>query len=191
LAPQVRLATPGDRVRVVGTLAAAFVADPVLRFIFPDDDDYRDGAPLFFGALFDKRMQSGTVWVADDGDAAALWDPPEASGSSDLRLLAAGARARVDQYDTAVHSALPAAPFWYLGVLGTHPDAAGRGLGRAVMAAGIDAAAFAELPAVLETSKLQNLEFYGRGGWHVEAVIDDPVRTWILHVNPVPPLARR
>jgi GNAT superfamily N-acetyltransferase len=191
MTPEVRLATPGDRERVVGSLTAAFVADPVLRYLFPSDAEFRTGAPVFFGALFDKRVRSGTVWVADDGSAASLWDAPDGAGSSDLSGLGAGALSRLNQYDAAIHGALPRIPFWYLGVLGTHPDAAGRGLGRAVMAAGIAAAAESGLPCVLETSKPENLEYYARHGWQVTDVVDAPVRTWILRVNPDTPLARR
>ena len=191
MAPEVRLATPGDRARVVESLAAAFVADPVLRYLLPSDDEFRAGAPVFFGALFDKRVRSGTVWVADDGLAASLWDAPEASGSSDLSALGAGPQSRLQEYDAAIHGALPRIPFWYLGVLGTHPDAVGRGLGRAVMAAGIAAAAESGLPCVLETSTPRNLDFYGRDGWQVTGTVDAPVRTWILRVNPDTPLARR
>lgn len=184
MASEVRLATSGDRARVVESLAAAFVADPVLRYLFPTDDEFHVGAPVFFGALFDNRLGAGTVWVADEGRAASLWDGPQATGSSDLSGLQPGPLARVQEYDAAIHAALPRTPFWYLGVLGTHPDAAGRGLGRAVMAAGVASAEESGLPCVLETSKPENLEFYARGGWEVIDVVENPVRTWVLRRRP-------
>jgi GNAT superfamily N-acetyltransferase len=185
----VRLATSGDRTRVLDTLVTAFAADPVLRYLFPGDAEYRSGAAMFFGALFDKRVAAGTAWVAEDGRAVAMWDDPDATGSSDLSGLDAAVLTRVAEYDDAVHAALPSTPFWYLGVLGTHPDVAGRGWGRALMSAGIAAAG--DVPCVLETSNPANVGFYGRSGWQVIGAIDHPVPTWILRVNPVPPLARR
>ena len=191
MTPDVRPATPGDRARVVETAVAAFAADPVLRYQFPDDAQYRHQGALFFGALFDKRVAAGTVWVAADGLAVSMWDPPGATGSSDLSGLDPEARARVDTYDAAVHAALPSGPSWYLGVLASHPDAAGRGLGHAAMSAGMDVAAASGLPCVLETSKPANLAYYARTGWEVVDVIDSPVRTWVLRVDPVTPLARR
>lgn len=177
----VRLATPADRARVLDTLVAAFVADPVLRYLFPDDDAYRPGAAVFFGALFGKRVAAGTAWVAEDGRAVALWDSADPTGSSDLSGLDPAVRSRLMDYDDAVHAALPSESFWYLGVLGTHPDAAGRGWGRALMAAGIGAAS--GLPCVLETSNPENLGFYGRSGWQVIDAIDHPVPTWILRLT--------
>jgi GNAT superfamily N-acetyltransferase len=195
--PEVRLATPDDRARVVETLVAAFVADPVLRYLFPGEADFAAGAPVFFGGLFDKRCAAGTAWVVDGGSAAALWDSPSAPETpTDLSALDPASLARIDEYDAAVHAALPSAPIWYLGVLGTHPDAVGRGWGRAVMEPGLLRASEAGLPAVLETSNPRNLDFYGRGGWEVATVVESPVMTWVLTrsavpVNPVPPLARR
>lgn len=186
---EVRLAVPGDRTRVTDTLVAAFAGDPVLRYLFPGDAEYPLGAAEFFGALFDKRVAAGTAWVADDGRAVALWDGADATGSSDLGGLDPAVRARLAEYDDAVHAALPSEPFWYLGVLGTHPDSAGKGWGRALMSAGIAAAG--NLPCLLETSNPANVGFYGRSGWQVAGEIDQPVPTWILRIDPVPPLARR
>jgi GNAT superfamily N-acetyltransferase len=180
----VRPATPADRARVLETLVAAFAADPVLRYLFPDDPPYAQGAPVFFGALFDKRVARDAVWVAEDGLAAALWDPADSAdsttGAADLSRLPEDVLQRVDAYDQAVHDALPAEDFWYLGVLGTHPSASGRGLGRAVMSAGVASATAQQLPCVLETSSLANVDFYGRGGWEVVGEIAAPVPTWIL-----------
>ena len=96
----------------------------------------------------------------------------------------ADVQARVQSYDDAVHDALPAFPFWYLGVLGTHPDNAGRGWGRAVMRAGLDRAAADGLPAILETSNPGNVELYRRAGWEVVGFLPEPVPTWIMQQPP-------
>ena len=94
--------------------------------------------------------------------------------------LPADALARVHAYDEAVHAALPAAPYWYLGVLGTHPQNAGRRWGHAVMKAGLLRAAAADLPAILETSNPDNVEVYGRAGWEVVRTFTEPLPTWIM-----------
>ncbi|MEK8109888.1 GNAT family N-acetyltransferase [Micromonospora sp. M12] len=91
---------------------------------------------------------------------------------------------RVRGYDEVVHAALPTYPFWYLGVLGTHPDSAGRGWGRAVMRAGLERAAADGLPAILETSKPGNVELYRRAGWEVVGSLSEPVPTWIMQQPP-------
>ena len=72
----VTVATPDDRERVLRTIVAAFEDDPFLRLALPDADDYAQYAPEFFGTLFDRRVERTTVWLANGGDAVALWDPP-------------------------------------------------------------------------------------------------------------------
>jgi hypothetical protein len=177
--PEITVARPGDRQRIVDSLVAAFAADPVLRFLFPGDD-YPRQATAFFGRLFDKRVNKGCIWTIA-GVSTAIWEPPsggdEPAGELDVP---ADALARVKAYDDALHSALPAGAFWYLGVLGTHPEAAGRRWGRAVMAEGLRRAAADGLPAVLETSKPANVELYRRAGWSVVGEFREPLRTWVM-----------
>ena len=95
-------------------------------------------------------------------------------------MLPADALERVRAYDEAVHAALPSEPFWYLGVLGTHPDHTGRRWAQAVMHAGLDRAAADALPAVLETSNPANVDFYRRAGWQVTAEVETPLPIWIM-----------
>lgn len=167
----VRVATPADRPRVVETVVAAFVADSAFRYFFPDATTYEHEAGVFAAYLFDLRVAHSTVWVAGDGAAVAMWEPPGVPGKQ-LRLdLPAGTLARLEAYEQTVHPALPDAPHWYLGVLATHPDHAGRRWGRAVMAAGLERARADGLPAYLETTTASNVALYERAGWHVDAAV--------------------
>jgi ribosomal protein S18 acetylase RimI-like enzyme len=188
-APEVTVATPAERGRVVGSLVAAFTGDPVLRYLFPDDGSYPRYAAAFFGHLFDKRVHQGTIWTVGRGASVAMWDAPAAehrpADDSLAAQLPAAAMARVNAYDGAVRAALPTTPFWYLGVLGTHPDHAGRRWGHAVMAAGLRRAAADGLPAVLETSNPANVEVYRRAGWEVVLfVAAGPLTIWIMQQPP-------
>ena len=183
--PEITVATPADRGRAVASLVAAFANDPVLRYLFPDDVAYPGHAAAFFGHLFDKRVPRATIWTIGHGASVAMWDAPAAEeGPSDEALAAqlpARALARVMAYDRAVHAALPATPFWYLGVLGTHPAHAGRRWGHAVMRAGLRRAAADGLPAMLETSNPANVELYRRAGWEVANVVEAaPLTIWIM-----------
>lgn len=183
--PEPTIATPADRDRVVESLVAAFGQDPVLRHLFPDDADYARCAGVFFGHLFDKRVHRQSIWTIERGASTAIWQPPTngSAGPADDDLAArlpADALARVRAYDAAVHAALPPGPFWYLGVLGTHPQRAGRRWGHAVMTAGLRRAAADGLPAVLETSSPANVEIYRRAGWQVVGTATDPLPIWVM-----------
>lgn len=177
-----------DRAAVVATVVAAFAADPAFRYFFPDDGTYPRHAEAFAGYLFDKRVGLGAVWVSEAGRVAALWEPPEVGDTEHAVLdLPADARERLRSYDEAVHAMLPSQPFWYLGILATHPDLAGRGLGRRLLAAGVTTAHADGVPAVLETVSPSNVELYRREGWELLAQIDHPLRTWALINYPAAP----
>jgi GNAT superfamily N-acetyltransferase len=181
----VRIATPADRARVVDTVVAAFDADPAFGFFFPDRATFAEHAATYAGYLFDKRVVQGTVWVVEEGGAAALWDPPSAGdivGPDAATLdLPAHLMARLDDYHDVVHDVLPTTAHWYLGVLATHPTYAGRRLGRTVMAAGLARAAADALPAYLETTNPRNVELYLGAGWEVTASVGVPdLDVWVM-----------
>jgi GNAT superfamily N-acetyltransferase len=181
---EVSVATVADRPRIVSSLVAAFARDPVLRYLFPDDDAYPRDAAAFFGYLFDKRLRFGTIWTIERGASTAIWEPPAAASSESSEdtpmPVPTDALDRIETYERAVHAAMPTFPFWYLGVLGTHPDSAGRRWGRAVMDAGLRRAAADGLPAVLETSNPVNVEIYRRAGWRVVNTLTEPVPVWVM-----------
>lgn len=178
-----RIATMDDRDLVIGVATAAFAADPFLRYLLPDDGDYAEHGREFFGALFDKRVGAGTVWLIEDGAAIAMWDGPGSTEETAFRLPAE-AMARMAPYDDAAHGLLPAGRHWYLGVLATDPEHAGQGLGRAVMRAGLARAAADGLPAYLETTNAGNVELYQRAGWTIESQADEPLPLWIMRADP-------
>jgi ribosomal protein S18 acetylase RimI-like enzyme len=180
--PEISTATPANRDTVLASLVAAFAADPVLRYLFPDEATYPRHAMAFFGHLFDKRVHLGTVWTVGGGASVAMWDAPAAANGGDATLaLPAAELARVHAYEDAVRAALPAAPFWYLGVLGTDPRHAGRRWGHALMTAGLRRADADGLPAVLETSNPGNVGVYQRAGFEVtRETAADGLVIWVM-----------
>jgi ribosomal protein S18 acetylase RimI-like enzyme len=181
-APAVTRATRVHRGQVVETVVAAFAADPAFRYFFPDPSAFDRDAGSFAGYLFDRRVDSGTVWVVDDGAAVAMWDAPGGVAVPELTLDVPGdVMRRLDAYHRPVELALPAEPHWYLGILATHPDAAGRGWGRAAMRPGLAEAAAAGLPACLETTNPGNVELYRRAGWEVtESLVTAGLEVWVM-----------
>lgn len=187
---QTNVARVEHRAAVVATVVAAFRHDPAFRFFFPDDDTYETEATVFSGYLFDKRVAHGTIWTIEDAASVAMWSPPTTPGIEPADAAAAqsevggsdGAAAeRIEHYESIVGEALPETPHWYLGILATHPDRAGRRLGRRVMRDGLAAAHRDAVPAILETTRADNVALYQRAGWSVERelVVDD-LDVWIL-----------
>ncbi len=186
--PEVRLARAADRDRVVTTVVEAFRQEPAFGYFFADPAAYDEQAPALVGHLFDQRLGFDSIWVVDDGAAVSMWNPPGAETADLTEEIAPGVSARtverVHQYDALVHPLLPREPFWYLGVLATHPDHAGRRWGRLAMEAGLERARADRLPAALETTRDDNVRLYTASGWQVSGAVT--VETFQVRVMTTP-----
>jgi GNAT superfamily N-acetyltransferase len=192
--PAVRRCPSRLRGRALDTVVAAFAADPLLRWVWPQNERYDACAPSFFGLLLDLRLEGGEVWIADDGDAVAMWDPPGGLylPAAEDRWAAVRAgftdveRTRWQTYDAGLAVPQGAGAHWYLGVLATSPERQRRGLGRAVVAPMLAAAYRTSFPTYLETASATNLLFYGQLGFQaeVEVQMPDGPRCWLLRRTP-------
>lgn len=154
--------------------------------------DYDDLAPLFAGALFDLRVDHGSVWLTAAADSVALWEPPggtthDVVGPAQVwaafrSVAPPDVLRRVAAYEEAVDLVTSEAPYWYLGVLATRPGAQGRGGATAVLEPVLTSADRDGIDCCLETSTQANREFYARRGFTeaTAVVIPDGPPTWWL-----------
>ncbi len=190
----IRQAQPQDRDGVVATVTAAFAEDPGWAFIL--GEEYERLAADFVGALFDVRVAGKNVWVTDDLAAVAMWDFPgkrdTAPGYAEsvwacYRAIAGeDAFDRLARYKEAVAAAAPAEPYWYLGVLATHPERRREGLASALLSPILDEADRLGIACCLETSTVENRRFYERRGFTraTEIVLPGGPATWWLRRAP-------
>ena len=177
---------------MVSTVTAAFAEDPAWAFLM--GEEYERLAPEFVGALFDLRAPDGNVWVSDDLATVAMWESP--SGDDDeqrtrtkkawaryVSLAGEEAHERLVAYKTALAAVCPADPYWYLGVLATHPARQGEGLATAVLTPVLGEADRDGLACCLETSTETNRRFYERRGFIEPTAVELPAGppTWWLH----------
>ena len=167
---EVRAATEDDVDGVAATLTAAFEADPLWSWAFPDG-----GLADLWRLLVSSALRYPWVWVADDYAAASVWIPPggielteaeEASLEPVLNDLVGSRAAEVlslfERLD-ATHPQQP--PHYYLSLLGTHPDHRGKGLGMALLAENLALIDAEAMPAYLESSNPENDRRYERLGF--------------------------
>lgn len=166
-------ATREERSQTLATLLSAFRADPVERWLYPDEKDYDEHFPKFLAAFGGEAFAHDTVWRLDDFAAVAMWLPPgaEPDGDEIVRVLMTtvdqsrhtDTMAAIQQMDAA-H---PRYPHWYLPWLGVDAKAQGTGLGRTLMARSLEAVDDSGHPAYLETPNPLTIPFYERHGFRV------------------------
>jgi len=185
--PTIRQAHPQDCEGVVATVTAAFAEDPGWAFLM--GEEYERLAPEFVGALFDLRAPGGNVWVSDDlasGDDDEQWTRTKKAWARYVSLAGEEAHERLVAYKTALAAVCPADPYWYLGVLATHPARQGEGLATAVLTPVLDEADRLGVPCCLETSTEENRRFYERRGFEqaAEIILRGGPDTWWLRRGP-------
>ena len=180
---------PDEQARSYATLASAFAADPVERWLYPAPDHYRTHFPVFLETFGGKAFEVETAWGLPDRSAVALWLPPgvEADGEAIVAHLTETVEpakhddmyAVLEQMDVA-H---PAYEHWYLPWFGVDAARQGEGLGRRLLAQCLEIVDAAGLPSYLETPNPRTVPFYARHGFEVtgEAVAGScPPMTFML-----------
>ncbi|HYV15532.1 MAG TPA: GNAT family N-acetyltransferase [Conexibacter sp.] len=169
---QVRVATERDVDGVTAVFTAAFAHDPLWSWAFPDPE----AMAVWWRYYVRSALRYPCMRIADDYAAAAIWIPPggteltaeEEAGVEALVAELAGPRAPeilqlLERFETC-HRAVEQ-PYYYLTMLGTHPDHRGKGLGMALLAACLETIDGEGAPAYLESSNAANDPRYERHGF--------------------------
>jgi ribosomal protein S18 acetylase RimI-like enzyme len=169
-----------QRSAVLATLVSAFAADPVERWLYPDEQQYRTHFPRFLDAYGGRSFAQGTVWAATDLKAVALWLPPgsEADGGAIVSVLTESVSTdkHEEMYDVLgqMEAAHPTYPHWYLPWLGVDGSSQGRGLGDSLLGYCLEFVDRAGLPSYLETPNPRTVPFYQRHGFTVTGTTVSP-----------------
>lgn len=169
--PEIRSAGAEDRDAVIGTIAAAFITDPVGRYAAPEPAQHLAIAPDFVEGLAGPAFEHGSAYVAAGFAGAALWLPPGVH--ADPTPLMAGMATIVppdrlpDLGATleAMAESHPEEPHWYLPIIGVDPFSQGRGIGAALMKHALDRVDRDGVLAYLESSNPRNISLYERFGF--------------------------
>jgi GNAT superfamily N-acetyltransferase len=189
----IRLATAADEDAVTETVRLAFTDDPVWGPALALPDHSTAHLDPFWRLYVRGGLRFDGVYVVGDSAATtAIWTPPGESELSpeqedDIVELVAALPSEVatplfelfDRFDAAHPHDVPHA---YLGLLATHPDHRGKGIGQQLLAANLAHLDASGIPAYLESTNPANLHRYRRAGFEIHgtftAVLDDaPVTT--------------
>jgi GNAT superfamily N-acetyltransferase len=162
-----------ERERAIATLVSAFRDDPVERWLYPGEAEYRRCFPAFVKAFGGDAFGDQTVWRLGDFDAVAFWFGPsrEPDGEAIVQVLLETTTddRHADSFATLeqMAAAHPAQPHWYLPWFGVDRSLQGHGLGTELMRCCLNIVDKSRLPAYLETPNPRTVRFYERAGFVV------------------------
>jgi GNAT superfamily N-acetyltransferase len=146
----------------VHVLAAAFVDDPLARWLLPGNL----ATDVVFGPLVEASAAHGELAVSPDGTGAAVWLPRGAEPPVGDRQPIPDALDRLRTFLELTEARHPAGTaHLYLVLLGVVPAARGRGLGAALLRERLARADADGLPAYLEATSLRSRSLYERHGF--------------------------
>ena len=168
-----KIASTTDRARAIATIVAAFIADPVTRWAFPDLDHYLKAMPGIIEAFADGAFEKGSAYAYAKLRAAALWLGPgiEPDGERMSEILEATVSPEMKDdllgFSEKQSSNHPHEAHWYLAMIGVDPAYQGRGLGGALLNHGLAISDKSGLPSYLEATSVGNRRLYERHGFVV------------------------
>lgn len=188
--PEVKLATQSNRDRILDTVALAFAADPLMRWLLPSAETYLKYFRPFADTYGGPSIESHSCYATTDFEGAAMWLPPDVAVDEDkMILLLAEAIApalqepaiellsSLDQYHPDDNDC------WYLAIIGVDPGQQHKGMGSTLMkhaTAMLDEHGYL---GYLESSNPMNISLYQRHGFEAMGeirVADSPVITPML-----------
>lgn len=173
-----QVATEADLDAVAETLGLAFEGDPVWSWAFAVPERGPEALRAAWRFLAGSALEYGWVWQAEDCAAASLWIPPgkseikpedEEGFESLVEELAGDGAARLFEtwacFDRAHEIEQLQQPYYYLSLLGTHPDRGGQGFGMGLLAVNLERIDAEGAAAYLESSNSANNHRYERLGF--------------------------
>jgi GNAT superfamily N-acetyltransferase len=156
----------------------SFAADPMMRWMVPDDAAYETTMSEIFEAFARPALHEQTGFVAHGGQAVAVWLPPNVEADNERmsealrKVVSPGLRNDVGAVfgEMGSHHS-QAKPCWYLPLIGVEPRLAGHGLGTALMKHALAHCDAMGLQAYLDSSNPMNIPFYERLGFSVQSKI--------------------
>lgn len=183
--PIVKAAIESDEASVMDSLKMAFVADPAMRWVWPEPQNYLSNFSSFAKAFGGKAFECKSAHYVGNYSGAALWLPPNVHPDVDVltALMQSSGSDEAKRDGPEVFERMstfhPNEPHWYLPLLGVDPLHHDKGLGSALMEHALILCDQDNKYAYLESSNPKNVSFYKRHGFEILGTIQ---------VNTSPPI---
>ena len=124
---------------LISTLVAAFVTDPVARWICPEAHRYFSRIDEFFDAFGGASFVHGSAYYVEGYRGSALWLPPKVHPNEEAMMAVIKDVVPDVRFENAfsvfekIGTFHPQEPHWYLPLIGVDPSHQARGYGSMLM----------------------------------------------------------
>ena len=173
MASEIKTATPTEIPKIIDTITMAFAADPFVRWIYPDPNQYLSNIRKMLIRFGGKAFDHGTAYYVDGFFGAALWLPPgihpdeEALGEHMQRTISESILEDAFSVLEQMGDCHPTDPHWYLPLLAVDPVHQGNGYGSTLLKDAIAKFDTDGMTAYLESSNPRNISLYERHGFEI------------------------
>jgi len=171
--PSISTVASGDNERAIATVMTAFTADPPVRWVLPDPQQYLTYGPEFVRRFCGRAFDNQSGFVVEGFRGAALWLPPgvdpDGEGLEEWMKEAVPAEDldKVTAFFDEMDNYHPHEPIWYLAMIGVDPASQGMGLGSALLTHALAEVDREAKPAYLEATTERSRDLYSRYGFEV------------------------
>ena len=182
----VRAASVEEYTQICAVLTDIFKEDPAMRWMFPEDELWRQCGPEVFKWFMTPVYGTQNIQVVGNLKAAAIWHAPSVRPQKTLdayRVFRMTKRLKsIACYLSSLQHARPKEPHWRLVAIGSQKYCQGQGVGHRLLSAGIRQLESSGAPIFLETSYRQNVQFYEKSGFLVVDELNKSglPRTWFM-----------
>lgn len=170
-----------DLQQIIDSMLLAFSADPLIRWIYPSDEQYLASFPGFVKLLINDQID---INCTQDLEGAAFWLPPEQE--LDFDAFAAYMHKTVSPQNLDKVAAVfegfmqahPQVPHRYLVLLGVTTSKQGRGYGSSLIESTLSECDRTQQIVYLETCNPRSVAFYQRHDFQLQQtfqIADCPV----------------
>jgi GNAT superfamily N-acetyltransferase len=159
--------------RAVSLQLAAFIMDPIMRWMWPEAHEYMTHFPRLVHGFGGGAFRNESADVSDDFLGGALWLPPGVSPDEEAleKLMSEAvpepARSEVRSVLEQMGESHPKEEHWHLAFIGVDAAHQGKGIGADLMQYRLAKIDTQGLHAYLESTNHRNIHFYQRHGFEV------------------------
>jgi len=171
--PRIRPVAVDEDSRAVSVQLAAFIADPITRWLWPDPHEYLAGFPRIVRGFGGGAFDNGGADVSEGFMGCALWLAPgvypdeEALGQALSDSVPEPRRSEMLSVLEQMGESHPEETHWHLAIIGVDVAHQGKGVGAALMQERLTKLDAQGVHSYLESTNLRNIPFYERHGFQV------------------------